>query len=83
MQCTCIPLKASRWRKSYDRDYVPWADQIIIQVSEEMYHDKQVWVIIEDTHDGNTGVLVPVLILLVAVVALKSTMFHLKDIYIT
>lgn len=49
----------------------------------EMYHDEQVWVIIEDTHNGSTGVLVPVLVLLVAVVALKSTMFRLKDIYIT
>lgn len=60
-------------------------DQIIIQMSEEfeMYHNKQVWVILEDTYNGSTGVLVPVLVLLVAVVALKSTMFHLKDLYIT
>lgn len=47
----------------------------------EMHHDQQVWVIIEDAHNGSTGVLVPVLVRLVAVVALKSTM--LKDIYIT
>lgn len=49
----------------------------------EMYHDKQVWGRIEDTHHGSTGVQVPVLVLLVSVVALRSTMFHLKDLYIT
>lgn len=48
-----------------------------------MYHDVQVRVIIEHTYNDSTGVLVPMLVLLVAVVALKSTMFRLKDIYIT
>lgn len=49
----------------------------------EMCHDKQVGVVIEDTQNVSTGVQVPVLVLLVAVVALRSTMFHLKDLYIT
>lgn len=37
-------------------------------------------IVIEDTHDGSTGVLV--LVLLVGVITLRSTMFHLKDLYI-
>lgn len=71
----------------HDRHYVSWTwvDQIIIQMSEEieMYHDRQVWVLIEDTHSDSTGALVPLLVLLVAVEALRSTMLHLKDFYIT
>lgn len=47
----------------------------------EMCHDKQIWVVIEDTYNASTGVLVPVLVRLVAVVVLKSTM--LKDLYIS
>lgn len=58
----------------HDRHYASWTrgDQIIIQMSEEieMYHDRQVWVLIEDTHSDSTGALVPVLALLVAVGAL-------------
>lgn len=71
-------------RMHHDRHYVSWTwgDQIIIQMSEEieMYHDRQVWVLLEDTHSDSTGALVPVL---VAVGALESTMLHLKDLYIT
>lgn len=49
----------------------------------KMHHDKQVWAIIENTHNGNTGTLVSALVLLVAVEALTSTMFYFKYLYIT
>lgn len=49
----------------------------------ETHHDKQVRVIIEDKHIDNTGVQMPVLVLLVSVLALRSTMFHLKVLHIT
>ncbi len=43
-----------------------------------MHYNKQVWAVIEDTHNVNTGVQMSVPVLLVSVVALRSTMFHLK-----
>lgn len=43
-----------------------------------MHHDKQVWVLIEDTRRDRTGVLVPVRVLLGDVGSRKSTMLDLN-----
>lgn len=92
--CIFIPLKASRERKSreevfkyivIDTMYHDYGQTRLLHrwVENLKCHNKQVWAIIEVVLNGSTAVQMHVLVLLVSVVALRSTMFHLKDLYMT